>query len=60
MQLSISAEETCNELQKIKKRYGGDIEQGHMHADDILVTFLKNLGYEDIVKAYEDILKWYS
>ena len=37
-----------------------DIEMAHIHADAVLCTLLRNLGYDDIVDAYESIDKLYS
>ncbi len=35
-------------------------EEGHKRADDILCELLNTLGYEDVVKEYEKVGKWYS
>lgn len=38
-----------------------DIEEAHIHADDLLCTFLKSLGYEDVVEAYQGVQpKWFA
>lgn len=37
-----------------------DTEMAHIHADNVLCALLRNLGYNDIVNAYERINKWYS
>jgi len=37
-----------------------DEEQSHMVADDILCRLLCTLGYEDVVREYEKIDKWYA
>ena len=35
-------------------------ESAHIDADNIICDLLKDLGYEDIVKIYNKIPKWYS
>lgn len=37
-----------------------DIEMAHIHADDVLCTFLTAMGYADVVDEYIKINKWYS
>lgn len=37
-----------------------DPEANHAEADDLLCDLLKELGYVDIVEAYEKIEKWYA
>lgn len=36
-----------------------DIEISHIEADEILCKILKELGYTEIVKAYNKVSKWY-
>jgi hypothetical protein len=40
------------------KRYD-DIELGHIEADKVLCELLASLGYEDVIKAYDKVVKWY-
>ena len=37
-----------------------DPEVGHMKADGVLCALLVDLGYDDVVGAYEEIRKWYA
>jgi predicted GNAT family N-acyltransferase len=37
-----------------------DKESAHIEADYHLCQLLVKLGYEDVVKAYEKITKWYA
>ena len=37
-----------------------DTEDAHGNADHILCTLLNNIGFADVVNAYEDIEKWYA
>lgn len=37
-----------------------DTEEAHKFADGILCNLLEELGYEEIVKSYHKIAKWYS
>lgn len=43
-----------------KLQTGGDIEAEHGNADDILVAFLRSLGYDNIADEYDKIEKWYA
>jgi polyhydroxyalkanoate synthesis regulator phasin len=37
-----------------------DTEEAHIEADKLLCSFLRELGYDELVDAFEDIDKWYS
>jgi hypothetical protein len=37
---------------------GGDYEAGHVEADKILCDLLMELGWGDVVKAWENVGKW--
>ena len=37
-----------------------DTEEAHVEADELLMDFLSNLGYDDVVKEYDKIEKWYA
>lgn len=37
-----------------------DCEAAHEEADDILCEILNNLGYGEVVDAYNNIEKWYA
>ena len=37
-----------------------DLEDAHVQADGILCDLLAQLGYIDVVDAYERIPKWYA
>ena len=37
-----------------------DVEAAHATADSILCALLKDLGYEEIVKLWEQVDKWYA
>jgi hypothetical protein len=38
----------------------GDYESDHGDADDILVSILVSLGYEQTAEAYDAVGKWYA
>jgi hypothetical protein len=38
----------------------GDIEIAHSRADDVLCKLLTALGYEDVVREYDKVPKWYA
>jgi hypothetical protein len=37
-----------------------DTEGAHVNADNILCRFLTELGFPDVVAAYEAVGKWYA
>jgi len=37
-----------------------DTEIAHGKADNYIVDFLKEIGFEELADAYESIEKWYS
>lgn len=37
-----------------------DIEAAHNQADKILCDLLNSLGYDDVVKEFENLEKWYA
>lgn len=41
-------------------RYSDDPEQAHIRADDVLCEILTEMGYEDIVEAFNIVPKWYG
>jgi len=43
---------------EMKKLSGG--EGDHIDADNLLCEFLEDLGYTELVKAFEKIGKWYA
>lgn len=50
-----------NELHQLRKlSRSDDTEVAHVEADDILCGVLIELGYENLVEAYEKIRKWYA
>jgi len=42
------------------EQINSDTEQAHGEADDILCDLLNSLGYEDVVKEFKKIKKWYG
>ena len=47
-------------LEAAKTNFSGDLEALHMEVDDILCELLEMLGYQEVVKIYKDIDKWYA
>jgi hypothetical protein len=37
-----------------------DIEMAHVDADDLLVSLLRELGYQELADIYENVNKWYA
>ena len=48
-------------LEQLRSYHGPvDPEIAHSKADALLCAFLRSLGYDDVVEAYEQIEKWYA
>lgn len=45
---------------KLLKKIHGDTEVNHIEADDLLCNLLVDLGYQEVVDAYDKIDKWYA
>ena len=43
-----------------KAKEGGDPEEGHMNADAVLCVLLTELGFADVVEAWNTVDKWYA
>lgn len=43
-----------------KCKQSNDIEASHVDADDILCELLIELGYNDVVSAYNKVPKWFA
>lgn len=56
----MTREEAVKELKQLEERPGRDIEGDHVRADEILVALLIDLGYDDVVAAWEKVGKWYA
>lgn len=56
----MNPQQAIEELQAIVNKDDEDYDSGHEAADEILCQLLKHLGYEEIVKVYYEIGKWYS
>ena len=37
-----------------------DWEGAHIDADALLVSFLKEMGFDELAKAYDKVGKWYA
>jgi len=58
VKMAINREEIIESLHLLNT--AGNAEVGHEDADEILCNVLIELGYSDIVRAYEEVEKWYS
>lgn len=58
----MTPKEFKEEMQKIvdKEDADGDREKCHVEADALLCKVLKQLGYGDGVKVFNDLGKWYA
>jgi hypothetical protein len=53
--------EILEKLRKLQKRNRTkDIENNHFEADDLLCDLLNYHGYDEVVKEYNKIFKWYA
>ena len=64
IKISTNKEIDPSYLERLKEMEGsirtGFPEVVHPEADNILCNILKDLGFEEIVEAYEKVPKWYS
>lgn len=37
-----------------------DVEIGHSRADDLMCAILRELGYEEGVNVFDEMVKWYA
>lgn len=55
---AINELDNINELDKLSRN--GDTEAAHWLADKVLCNLLNELGFEDVVNAWEKIDRWYA
>jgi len=48
------------QMQEIVDKDGDDEEQEHIDADQLLCDLLEILGFEELIKLYHKIDKWYA
>lgn len=46
-------------LKELIEKYGYDTSLCHQKADKLLCRILKELGFENVVKIFEELNKWY-
>ena len=56
--MKINTEEIITRLKELQQ--SDDIESAHFQADCIICNLLEDLGYKNIVKEYDAIMKWYA
>ncbi len=56
--MKINTEELITRLKGLQQ--SEDTETAHIQADWIICNLLEDLGYKDIVKEYDAIMKWYA
>lgn len=55
----MTKEEALAELKDCQKMY--DTEDAHYRADEILCRIIEeNLGWKDVIEAYDKVKKWYA
>ena len=56
----INKELSDRTVKELRKCQADDCEEGHMGADHALTSLLLSLGYEDVVRQYDKIFKWFA
>lgn len=56
----MTREEIIAQLEGWTRPEGGDCEIAHIEADALLCELLRQLGYGDVVEAWEKVEKWYA
>ena len=56
----MTEEEAIKILDRLIRKWSYDVEAAHKKADNVLVEFLRSLGYEELADTYEMIPKWYA
>lgn len=56
--LSQTEKDIVEELERLS--HDKDIEAKHAKANTLIMEFLEQLGYTEIVEAYDNIEKWYA
>jgi hypothetical protein len=56
----VTQTEAIRELNELAATGEGDIEAAHGNADGILCELLTELGYADVVEAWNKVPKWYA
>ena len=56
--MKINTEEIIARLKELQQ--SDDTESAHIQADWIICNLLDDLGYADVTKAYDRIMKWYA
>lgn len=47
-------------MKEIAENFGDDYEVAHSYMDDLLVEFLRSLGYEECCEIFEQQEKFYA
>jgi len=56
----LTDEERQNYINQLKECEKEGTEDAHINADNILCEILTKLGYDDIVKEFDKLDKWYA
>lgn len=54
----MTPEQAIAKLKELAK--SGDYEMAHSEADEVLLKLLTALGHKDVVKAFDEVGKWYA
>ena len=53
-------QKATKQMQKIADMSDADPEKYHAEADDLLIDTIKQLGFDDLAEAYDNVEKWYA
>lgn len=56
----MSEEEAVKRMAELVKMGVGDPEMAHSFADEVLIAFLRGLGYGELCDEWEKVKKWYA
>jgi DNA replication protein DnaD len=50
--------QVVKKMHRLEDQY--DTETAHMKADKLISSFVRELGYDELADAFDDIEKWYA
>ena len=58
--VKMTPKEFAKEMAKLTADKDGDFERAHGQMDDLMCKLLKELGYKEGIKIFEEQDKWYA
>lgn len=56
----MTPEQFKKQMEQIENEFGQDIEMAHGKADFLMCKVLSEMGYQEGIKVFEDMPKWYA